>query len=238
VRRRFILALALSLSACGGAQTGGDDAAEEGEVDDPLLSIEAQELYRRGRLLYSAGDFIRAEQYLAAAIDRGFPEEQAMPALLQACVDASRLVAALQYAEPFLAQHPENWSLRLLVASIHMGLEHHQRARDELQRVLRDAPDEPPQAHYFLGVLYRDRLDDEDAAAEHFRRYLALAPDGDHREEAQAGLPIEEGGSRIPRRVPMPERLQPDSGATDPPGAAPETAAPEPSAEAVEPEAP
>lgn len=207
MRALYPIALAVGLCACGGAQTG-DGGDEEGQVGDPLMSIEAQELYRRGRLLYSAGDFIRAEQYLAAAIDRGFPEEEAMPALLQACVDASRLVAALQYAEPFLARHPENWSLRLLVASIHMALEHTGRARDELQRVLRDAPQEPPQAHYFLGVLYRDRLEDEDAAAEHFRRYLALAPEGDHREEAQAGLPVEEGGSRVPQRVPMPERLE------------------------------
>ncbi|MBX3273121.1 MAG: hypothetical protein KF729_22850 [Sandaracinaceae bacterium] len=191
--------LALALGACGGATSS---EAADGSLD-PLDSISAEELYRRGRLLSGGGDYIRAEQYLAAAIARGFPEEQAMPALLAACVEGSRLVSALQYAEPYLLRHPEQWTLRMLVASIHMGLEQHARARDELLEVLRTAPEEPPQAHYFLAVLYRDRLEDEDLAREHFGRYLALAPDGEHAEEARAGVP--RPGARLPVRVPMPE---------------------------------
>ena len=38
-------------------------------------------------------------------------------------------------------------------------------------------------------------------AAEHFQRYLALAPDGEHGAEAAAGIPRPEG-SRLPQRVP------------------------------------
>jgi|SRR5690606_6725662 len=159
--------------------------------------VTAEELFRRGVLLIRAGDSVRAEQYIAAAIDRGFPEEQAMPALMHACVQSSRLSAALTYAEPYLARRPNEWPLRLLVASIHMGLEQHERARQELDRVLRDAPEEPPEAHYFLGVLLRDELEDVEGAREHFRRYLALAPDGNHREEALALLPPEERGLPI-----------------------------------------
>ncbi len=192
--RACLAAAVLTLTACGAAQEGSPTTA-----DDPLDSISGEELFRRGEILTQAGDFVRAEQYYAAAIRRGFPEERALPSLLRACVEGERLVAALSYAEPFLERHPTRWSLRLLVASIHMGLEHHAVAHDHLERVLRDAPEEPPEAHYFLGVLYRDRLDDRDAAARHFERYLALAPGGPHTEEARASIPALT--HRLPIRV-------------------------------------
>lgn len=188
------LMMSLLLLGCGAAAT----SAASGTTD-PLDSVSAEELYRRGVVLGRAGDFVRAEQYIVAAIDRGFPEQEAMPALMAACVQSSRLSAALGYAEPYLARHPSEWSLRLLVASIHMGLDAHDRARDELTRVLADAPEEPPEAHYFLGVLYRDELADMERAREHFRRYLALAPEGTHREEARAALTPEERG--LPVRI-------------------------------------
>ncbi|HJL19176.1 MAG TPA: tetratricopeptide repeat protein, partial [Sandaracinaceae bacterium LLY-WYZ-13_1] len=194
---RPLLVLTLVLAGCGGAE-----ASREPVPPDPLDTISAEELYARGAELARVGDFVRAEQYLAASIERGYPESEAMPALMHVCVQASRLVAALEYAEPYLARHPNEWTLRMLVASIHMGLEHPERARRELERVLETAPEEPAQAHYFLGVLYRDELGDEQAAAGHFRRYLAIAPEGEHRDEARAGLPAEERG--VPRRVPMP----------------------------------
>jgi tetratricopeptide (TPR) repeat protein len=180
---------------------------------DPLLTVEGEELYQRGALFAQAGDFTRAEQYLTAAIGRGYPEARALPLLLEVCIESSRISAALSYAEPYLQRHPGEWSLRLLVASLHMGLENHQQARNELERVLQDAPEEPPQAHYFLGVLLRDRLDDTTGAQGHFRRYLALAPDGDHRAEALAALPIEERGTPIRiepgANVGGPERVEP-----------------------------
>lgn len=206
-----IIALALALVGCAGSTP-----APESPTGDPLAEISAEELYRRGVMLGQAGDYIRAEQYLSAAIDRGYPEDEAIPVLIEACVESSRLVAALSYAEPYLERHPTQWSLRMLVASIHMGMGDHERARDELTQVLRDAPEEPAAAHYFLGVLLRDELDDEAAAQEHFRRYLALAPEGPHREEALMALPEEERGGPVriesgasstsgPQRVEMPE---------------------------------
>lgn len=194
--KRFLLALSLlALAGCGAASS--DAPRPENASPDPLDSVSAEELYRRGVMLVRAGDSVRAEQYLVAAIDRGFPEEAAMPALMHACVQSSRLSAALSYAKPFLARHPTQWPLRLLVATLHMGLEQPAKAREELVRVLRDAPEEPPEAHYFLGVLLRDELDDPEGSREHFRRYLALAPDGRHREEALAALPPEERGLPI-----------------------------------------
>lgn len=188
----FLLAL---VGACGGGQ---NDARPDG---DPLDSVTAAQLYERGLALASASDYIRAEQYLSAAIERGFPEEHAIPALMHVCVQADRLVAALEYAEPYLEQNPDEWSLRMLVASIHLGLHHDEEAREQLERVVEDAPEEP-HAHYLLGVLHRDRLSDMDRARAHFRRYLALAPEGTHRDEARSALSPEERG--VPQRVPMP----------------------------------
>lgn len=198
MRGRRTLVWALLAAACGAPAQHGGGASPP----DPLDTVTAEQLYAQGVQLGRAGDLVRAEQYIAAAIDRGYPEERALPTLMAVCVEASRLSAALGYAEPFLARHPTHWPLRLLVASIYMGLDQHERARDELRRVLQDAPAdaEPPEAHYFLGVLHRDRFDDLETAREHFRRYLALAPDGPHRHEALAALPPEESG--LPRRVP------------------------------------
>ncbi|MFK7989586.1 MAG: tetratricopeptide repeat protein [Sandaracinaceae bacterium] len=198
---RLACALALIVGAvtgCGGSNGEPEDATD---IDnDPLQSISVDELYRRGMLLAQAGDYVRAEQYLAASLDRGFAEERALPALLNVCIRASRMVAALEYAEPYLARHPEQWPLRLLVGTIHMGLSEPERARTEFERVLVDAaPEEPPEAHYFLGVVFRDSLSDADAAGDHFRRYLALAPEGPHGEEARAALSQEERG--LPTRV-------------------------------------
>lgn len=215
---RCLLAASLLLAACGASPPDAEEPAP-----DPLESVEAQELYRRGMLLAQAGDLGRAEQYLAASMERGMDPQRVVPALLGVCVEASRLVAALDYAEPYLAQNPGEWSLRLLVANIRMGLGQHQRAREELHQVVRDAPDEP-QAHYFLGVLERDAFEDEDAAREHFRQYLALAPDGEHQAEARAGLTAEERG--LPVRVPMPAEDESADEAEEEPEAPTEEAAP------------
>lgn len=201
-RTAVLLLLAASTlgaaTACGGSSSEPEDASD---VDnDPLQSIAVEELFRRGMLLAQAGDYVRAEQYLAASMDRGFPEERVLPALLNVCIRASRMVAALDYAGPYLARHPEQWPLRLLVGTIHMGLSEPERARTEFERVLVDAaPEEPPEAHYFLGVVFRDSLGDAEAAEGHFRRYLALAPEGSHGEEARAALSPEARG--LPTRV-------------------------------------
>lgn len=215
-RSLLVLGLSLATIGCGAASS----APRAGQSPDPLDTVSPEELYRRGVLLVQAGDSVRAEQYIAAAIDRGFSEDQAMPALMQACVSSSRLTAALTYAEPYLLRNPSNWPLRMLVASLHMGLAQHERAREELDRVLRDAPEEPPEAHYFLGVLLRDELEDLEGARGHFRRYLALAPEGEHRDEALAALPEEERGipRRMERHAPAPEEGPAE--AAPPPGGA------------------
>jgi len=181
VKRRWVMVLALA-AACAEAP-----AKKEGTPGDPLKSVPAAELYRRGIALGEAGDLIRAEQYLAAAIDRGYPAEKALPPLMRVCLASSRLRAALSHAEPYLEQHPDAWSLRYLVASIQMGIGNVDDARSSLERVIQDAPDQPD-AYFLLGVLLRDDVGDRAAAAERFERYIELAPRGQHASEARAAL--------------------------------------------------
>jgi tetratricopeptide (TPR) repeat protein len=154
---------------------------------DPLAGVQAAELYRRGLALAGAGDFVRAEQYLTSAIARGFPEERALGPLLRVCVASSRLRAALGHAEPYLVRNPDAWPLRYVVASIYLGVGDVDRARDSLERVIADAP-EQPDAHYLLGVVLRDEVGDRPGSARRFARYLELAPDGEHVAEVRAAL--------------------------------------------------
>jgi predicted Zn-dependent protease len=191
--------LGAPLAGCGGP---AQSAATETVVSDPLSTADATDLYQRGTALAQAQDYVRAEQYFVSAMQRGYPEEQLMAPLLSACIRSSRLSAALTYAEPFLERHPEAWSLRLLVATIHMGLGDAGRAHEQLVQVARDRPDEPS-VHYMLGVLSRDELRDSGASREAFQRYLELEPRGPHAEEARAALVrAQADGAPRPARMP------------------------------------
>jgi tetratricopeptide (TPR) repeat protein len=176
--------VAMLVSACGGAQHG---SGEGDGSPDPLDTVEAAELYRRGRILAEQEDYVRAEQYLVAAIERGHSEDEVMPHLIASCVRSSRLSAALRYAEPYLEHNPGAWSLRLLVASIYMGLEQSDAAESQLGRVVLDRPEDAT-AHYLLAVIARDVRRDADRTVRHFQRYLELAPGGEHADEARAGI--------------------------------------------------
>jgi predicted Zn-dependent protease len=189
-------------------------------MPDPLDTVSAQELFDRGVQLVADEDYVRAEQYLVAAMERGHPEDAVMPPLLASCVQSSRLSAALRYAEPYLDRHPEAWSLRLLVATIHMGLGDAPRARDHLVRITVDRPDEPS-AHYMLAVLSRDALGDADGALLHFQRYAELAPEGEHAEEARAAVAHPESlrtaraGEAAAGASPRPVRLPSHEGSSE-----------------------
>jgi tetratricopeptide (TPR) repeat protein len=198
VSRRWVMLLALA-AACAEAP-----ARPEGTPGDPLKSVPAAELYRRGIALGEAGDLIRAEQYLAAAIDRGYPAEQALPPLMRVCLASSRLRAALSHAEPYLEDHPDAWSLRYLVASIQIGIGNVDDARVSLERVIHDAPDQPD-AYFLLAVLLRDDVGDRAGAAQRFERYIQLAPQGQHASEARAALfALRQPAQPVPAPQPMP----------------------------------
>ena len=113
---------------------------------------DAAELFRRGKRAAEQGDTVRAEQYLSLARDRGFDERKILPTLLRVCLSSSRLRAALNHAEPFLREHPDDQNLRYLVATIQMGLGQLDEARALLNYVLHINPNNA-RAHYLLGVL-------------------------------------------------------------------------------------
>ncbi|MBK8169942.1 MAG: tetratricopeptide repeat protein [Sandaracinaceae bacterium] len=186
-----LTALLLATAACGASS-----AEERPELppSDPLNGVEPALLFQQGETLANEGDLVRAEQYMSAALDRGYPEERGLPILVRVCVNASRIRAALQYATPFLERHPSNWALRFVVASLQLGLGHPDIARDELLRVVESAPDQPD-PHYLLGVTLADNFQDAEGARTHFARYVQLAPRGAHAEEARARMSARAEGS-------------------------------------------
>lgn len=174
-----VLGLAIMGVACGAPRPRVDAAPPT----DPLEQAPPEQLFQTGLVLASRGSLVRAEQYIAASIDRGYPEERGLPVLLRVCIASSRYGMALSYAEPYLRRNPNAWALRFLVASVYLGMGHPERAVSELETVIQLAPDEAA-PHYLLGALLRSELDDgTDRATQHLRRYLELAPDGPHAQE-------------------------------------------------------
>lgn len=186
------LAITAVLLACA---CGGSMSNSAAKAPDPLAGVPAEQLYDDGIRYKQAGDLIRAEQYLAAAVDRGYPEKQALEALLEVCVAGSRYQAGLAHAERYLARHPEDWALRYFAASLHIAIGDAGTARIELERVIGDRP-QLAEAHFDIAVLYRDELGDPTAAESAFRRYLELAPDGDKAVAARTWLSWRERETR------------------------------------------
>lgn len=214
--------LAASASGCGGASVEVQTTSPA-TAADPLDAVPASELFRRGQILAQHGDFVRAEQYLLASRNRGFDEAQVMPVLMEVCVRASRLSAAIGYAEPYLESHPAAWPLRILVGSIHLGLGHLGEARTHLEHAIRDGArggrPEPAEAHYLLGIVLREQTEFAEARA-HFARYAELEPTGSHAEEVTAILAEPEPRVAVPvppaeRPATVPVRL-PSAGPAEP----------------------
>jgi hypothetical protein len=131
------------------------------------------------------GDSVRAEQYLALAIDQGADRRRVMPVLLGACLSSSHLRAALNHAKPYLLDHPEDDALRYLVATIHLGLGQLVAARQELGLLLqRDGGN--PDAHYLLGIL--DAAVSIESARAHFLEAIAHSKDTEQKTEIRSRL--------------------------------------------------
>lgn len=177
----------LSLAALLVLVIGCGARADRDTILDPLSEVTSQQLYDQGVAFAAHGDLIRAEQYFVAAIEKGQPEAQVLPMLVRICVASSRHSAALAHAEPYLRANPAEWRLRLLVASLHLGLGEVDHARQDLHRVVLEAPSDPA-AYYMLGMLYREELTDDVTARPLLERYLELVPAGGHSEEVRAAL--------------------------------------------------
>ena len=127
------LVASVAITGCAGVTP---TMAQQNPLHDPLEDQTGQHLYESGMRIAGQGDYIRAEQYFTAARDHGFPEERVLPMLMQVCIHSARYSAALGYAEPYLETHPENWGLRMLMATIQMGLGNAAAARLSLEHVV------------------------------------------------------------------------------------------------------
>jgi tetratricopeptide (TPR) repeat protein len=177
----LILAVTATLG-CG--QTAVQTPAPTEQVRVPRRD-NARQLFEWGRHAAQAGDSLRAEQYLASAIEAGFDETRALPILLGACLRGSRLRSALDHAEPYLLRHPEDNALRYLVATIHLSLGQTEAARLHLQELLHTVSNNAD-AHYLLGIL--ETASSPPDANNHFRTYLTLAPSGGRAAEVRSRL--------------------------------------------------
>ncbi len=173
------------------------------DLQAELAAVGAEDLLLLAISHARSGDLLRAEQYLSAARQRGHDEEAVVYWLVRVCVAASRYQSALRHAADYLRDHPSDWSLRLVVATIHEALGDVARAESELERIVRAEP-RMPLPHYRLAMLYRNREGDQERAHAHLREYLRLTPEGLHAAEVRSALREAADVSMGPRLVPYP----------------------------------
>ena len=210
----FLLCLLCGLVATNGC--GHATLPRSPGLSSELAAISADELFTLALSHASAGDLLRAEQYLGAARERGYDRASIVSWLVRVCVASSRYQSALSHSDDYLRDHPSDWPLRLVVASIHEALGDPDRAQVELERVVKTRPD-APLPHYRLAMLYGRREATRMKASDHLREYLRLDPDGPHAAEARAVL--NEGSAAFdatfgPRRVSSHAKLSSAEGAS------------------------
>jgi predicted Zn-dependent protease len=131
---RTALVASLALLACSCRAPEPARSAAEPAVEDPRRTFE------RGKELARLGDSLRAEQYLARALERGHHPPETLRWLIGVCVDGARLRAAIHYARPYIEAHPEALRLRYVVATLYLGLGQPLPARTELRDIVLRAP--------------------------------------------------------------------------------------------------
>lgn len=185
------LALALVCSACGGAAAHAPNQpnSARSEPTPAEKRAAALELVRLGKEQLRAGDSLRAQEYFATALDSGADADEVLPELMHAATSGMRYEAAIRFFEDYgsLMSKPRRADLGLVAAVLYLGVEQPERAKSTLEAVLRVKPDNA-RAHFLLGQLLRDELNDYAGSDEHFRAYLKLSPHGDDALAARAGL--------------------------------------------------
>jgi len=176
------------------------------DLQAELSTLTAEDLLSLAVSHARSGDLLRAEQYLSAARERGHAEAAVVYWLVRVCVAASRYQSALGHATNYLRDHPEDWPLRLVVATIHEVLGDVALAQSELERIVEA---EPAMAlpHYRLAMLYRSGQADQERAKLHLEEYLKLTPKGPHAAEVRSALSDVAEVSTGPRLVPYPDAI-------------------------------
>jgi len=180
-----VVALALGCVGCGRATeeppatASGEDGADEAAASRELVEL--------GLAFARAGDSVRGEQYLSAALDAGADPNQALLALMQLCIKAGRFEAAAQYGEAYERDVLAKRELAMLLSGLYISLDQDDKAIKRLEQVAGDYP-ELALAHLLLGRLLRQKERDLEQADAHFRGYLRLEPEGIYAREARASL--------------------------------------------------
>jgi tetratricopeptide (TPR) repeat protein len=134
-----------------------------------------------------AGDSLRAQQYLRVALQEGADETKYVPRLLALYIADGQYRVAIDQGEHYLRRHPQDRATRLLLSTLYTAVGEDEHAVKQYERVLASEPDDA-YAHYALATLLYERGGAAQRADEHFRAYLALAPDGEHADEARGLL--------------------------------------------------
>ncbi|MCP4446825.1 MAG: hypothetical protein GY811_15975 [Myxococcales bacterium] len=153
---------------------------------DPIASVEAAELRSQGLGFARRGDLVRAQQYLSAARQKGFDERVVVPELVKVCIAASRLRAALAFAEPYLRRHPGDAGMQYVVGTIHMALGNLHEASNHLSGAL-FAGHLMTDAAFSLALVAEERGQPELVRA-HLQEYLAESPRGRYALRARSML--------------------------------------------------
>ncbi len=179
-----MLALLLGGSGCSRAAEEPAIAGGPSRVEEAAASRELVEL---GLPSARAGDSVRGEQYLSAALEAGADPNQALLPLMQLCIRAGRFEAAAQYGEAYQREVRAKRELAMLLGGLYITLDRDEKAVEQLEQVASDYP-ELALAHLLLGRLLREKSRDLEQADAHFRGYLRLEPDGLYAREARASL--------------------------------------------------
>jgi len=183
--RRFLLYFTLGSAATACVRS------PEAELRQGMKVVaeerDPKRLERAAEAFTALGDFGRAAQYHLAALEQGADENAVLPHLIDAYVRDKQYRAAAFECQKYLRKHPQETTLRFVLANLVAALGEPAAARKELERVLEEEPDNA-NAHYALAVLLRDDGSDLSSADEHFREYLKLSPGGQHADEAKGSL--------------------------------------------------
>jgi tetratricopeptide (TPR) repeat protein len=185
---RAFIYLTLALSITSGCAEIATAPTARTVASAPRLSVD--QLLELATVLQQRGDTQRAEQYYLAALDRGADERRVLPHLLSTYIRDRQYRLAAQRAEDHLRKHPNDLTVRVLLAALYQAIADYNRAVAEYTAVVR-ADDARADAHFALATILSEHGHDRAAADEHFRRYLALAPNGVYAERAQASLMTE-----------------------------------------------
>lgn len=185
VARRRLLAAAIALGSGASGCVATPASRLEYRLETSRKESEPSLLVAKGRAYSRTGDYARAAQYLRAALLQHGDASVILPLLVAVEIKDQSYRAAMQHLEDRLRTHPSDVHARFVLGSLLAALDRPKEAERELVRLLARAP-RHAEATFALGVVYRDGLGDHQRADDCFRRYLAIEPDGRHREEAMS----------------------------------------------------